>query len=240
MGGQVGHGGDDGVADRGGAVAVGQVQQQGEAGGAFDEGADGGPVLGAGDQVAFPVAGHGPVGDLGRPVGDHDHVRDAGADRCAGRRGAGFAQRPPGAQAAGQLPAQRAPALDVEGSGRSTSCETRIVGVVGKQQRQPAADLLGAHPLLQHRLDLDLQPGTGGQPPGLGSSGPFLGLGLCQHRTVARPVLAQCLVAAELLTDRGRGPAQAAGDAAHALPGRPTERDLLALGQVQVPAGGLL
>jgi hypothetical protein len=43
---------------------------------ALDEGADlGGAVL-ADDQVAFPVAGHGPVGGPGGPVADHQHRHD--------------------------------------------------------------------------------------------------------------------------------------------------------------------
>ena len=54
----------------------GQVQQHHEAGGALDQGADRGPVLGADDQVALPVAGHRPVLDLGWPLADVDHVRD--------------------------------------------------------------------------------------------------------------------------------------------------------------------
>ena len=33
-------------------------------------------VTGPDDQIAFPVAGHGPVGDLGGPFGDQDHPGD--------------------------------------------------------------------------------------------------------------------------------------------------------------------
>ena len=72
----LGQGADDGL-ERGsdprrGAV-VGQREQQAEPGGALGQH----PDLGAGgaqQQVAFPVAGHGPVAGLGGPLGDVDPV----------------------------------------------------------------------------------------------------------------------------------------------------------------------
>jgi hypothetical protein len=58
------------------------------------------------------VAGHGPVGGLSRPLADHDHARDASAALIVAAFGApdGLA----GAQASGQVTAQRAAPLDVD------------------------------------------------------------------------------------------------------------------------------
>ena len=53
-----------------------EVQEQHEAGGALDEGADGAAAAFAQDEVAFPVAGHGTVGCLGGSFGEHDHAGD--------------------------------------------------------------------------------------------------------------------------------------------------------------------
>ena len=75
--------------DRARVAAVGQVQQHHVAGGALDEGADRGPAVLADDEVAFPVAGHGPVVGLGGPFADHDHVGDAGPVFSSRPRGAG-------------------------------------------------------------------------------------------------------------------------------------------------------
>jgi hypothetical protein len=55
------------------------VQQHDEPGGALDQGADRGGAVFSDDQVAFPVSGHGPISDLGRPLADHDFVGDAAA-----------------------------------------------------------------------------------------------------------------------------------------------------------------
>src|SRR3982075_3288482 len=61
-------------ADRLGAVVDGEVQQHDIAGGPLHQGADGGVVVLGDDQVAFPVAGHGAVFDLGGTIRDHHHV----------------------------------------------------------------------------------------------------------------------------------------------------------------------
>ena len=66
--GQRPHLADDGVLHVFGVVPVGQVQEDREPGGAFHEGSDRAAVAGTADQVAFPVAGDRPVGDLGRPL----------------------------------------------------------------------------------------------------------------------------------------------------------------------------
>ena len=89
----------------------GQVQQQHEPGGPLDQGADRGPPGRSDDQVAFPVAGHGPVRYLGGPLADHDHAGDLA---LAISRPARPTAGPPAAQAAGQLPAQLTASLDIQ------------------------------------------------------------------------------------------------------------------------------
>jgi hypothetical protein len=64
------------VSDQFGGVAVGQVQQHRVVRGPLHQGADRGQVFAADDQIALPVAGHGPILGLGRTFGDVDHVRD--------------------------------------------------------------------------------------------------------------------------------------------------------------------
>ena len=82
---------DQPVADGFGVVPVGQVHQHGVAGGALDEGGDGGLVGLAHDQIALPVSGYRAVLDLGGAVADHDHrvdeaVRARSGERCGLRR----------------------------------------------------------------------------------------------------------------------------------------------------------
>ena len=92
------------------AVHRREVQEHGEPGRPLDQGADGGAVE-PDDEVALPVAGHGPVFGLRRPLADHD----LGSDKLlAPSRGPcpGDTQRPAGAQAGHQLTAQGASALD--------------------------------------------------------------------------------------------------------------------------------
>ena len=89
--------------------AVGEAHEHDVAGGALDQGADG-PPAGAHDEVSFPVAGHGPVLDLGGTLGDHHHVADlALARRLALSLGA--AHGPALAQTAKELLAQGSSAL---------------------------------------------------------------------------------------------------------------------------------
>ena len=93
----------------------------------------------ADDEVALPVPRNGPVLDFGRALADHDHPRDAAPGLDAP---SGAALGPPGAQAAGQLAAQLASALDEEG------LVDRLVAhphhrIVGKLEAQTHRDLLG-------------------------------------------------------------------------------------------------
>ena len=100
-------------------------------------------VAGPHHQVAFPVAGHGPVVDLGWAVADQDHVLDPLPRRrwSACRRGLRSAR--PVRRQAGQLAAEPAAALDVQ------RLVDRLVRhphlrIVGKVLPQPSRDLLGA------------------------------------------------------------------------------------------------
>ena len=51
------------------------MQQHGEPGGPFDEGADGGAVQ-ADDEVTLPMAGDGPVVGFSWSLADHDGIAD--------------------------------------------------------------------------------------------------------------------------------------------------------------------
>ncbi len=64
------------------------------------------------DEVSLPVAGDGPVAGLGRALGDIDHPHYL---RPFGTRPRGRRAEPPRTQAGGQLLAQLAFGLDVDG-----------------------------------------------------------------------------------------------------------------------------
>jgi len=138
---QGGHGGHELVPDGLGGAPVGQVDQQHVAGCALDQGADRRCPVGADDQVAFPVTGHRPVLDLGRPVADHDHRIDEPGS-AGGRVTVRLAAGAPGAQRGGDLPAQAAAGLQVERlvDRLRAHPHLRLVGVVDAQS---VADLLG-------------------------------------------------------------------------------------------------
>ena len=87
--------------DRGAALL--EVQQQDEAGGALDEGADRAPTALAQDEVAFLVVRHRAVGDLGGAFGDIEQCRGSGpGDR---ERLASCGRHAPGSQASSQIAA---------------------------------------------------------------------------------------------------------------------------------------
>jgi len=86
---------DQGVADVGRGLALGQVQQRDIPAGAFDEGSDRCIPAGSHDQIAFPVAGHGAVGRFGGTFTDQHHVGEPSAGQCSGA-----ARSPPGAAGA--------------------------------------------------------------------------------------------------------------------------------------------
>ena len=109
LGGQVGEFALERLAHAGG-VFFREVTQEHEAGGAFDEDADGGGVAGAHDEVAFEVAGGGAGLDLGRAVVDERHVLKF-ALRGEGAAGVGFTLGVVAAQAGDELAFER-PARD--------------------------------------------------------------------------------------------------------------------------------
>ena len=122
------------VSDVFSGLVVAEVQQDHEAGGTLDQCADRGTVVAADDQVAFPVAGHGSVGDLGRAFADHDHVGDPASVLCAS---AWSTLGAAGAEAAGEFSAQLAAALDVEGF---------VDGLVGHPHLRPVGERLAEPP----------------------------------------------------------------------------------------------
>ena len=110
-------------------------------GGALDQGADRGAVQ-PDDQIAFPVPGHGPVFRLGRPLADHDLGGDEALPPSPGP-GPRDPQRPAGAQARGELAAQRPATLDVEGLVDRLMRDPHGI-IIGEVGPQPVRDLLRA------------------------------------------------------------------------------------------------
>jgi hypothetical protein len=100
-----------GLFNRHGILARFEMEKQDEAGGSFRQGVNGGMVVIADDQIALPMAGYGPDFCFGWTLRDHHHVGNrAGSGPMAPRPTSGSTR----AQAPGQLPAELAPALDVE------------------------------------------------------------------------------------------------------------------------------
>ena len=125
-----------------GVVAVGQGEQDRVAGGAFHERADGAFVGAPADQVALPMAGHGPVGDLGGPFVDHDH-RFAKARTPASPLAARAAHGAAPSQRLGEILSQFARALHVDGLvDRLVACSHGFI--IGEVEEHAPADLFGA------------------------------------------------------------------------------------------------
>src|SRR5664280_479756 len=93
-----------------GTVAV-EVEEEQEPACPLHERPHGGVTAFAQDDVALPVARNGTIVCFGRPLGDHDHPRQAPALL---RPALGTAGGASGTQTAGELPAQLAAALDEE------------------------------------------------------------------------------------------------------------------------------
>jgi hypothetical protein len=115
------------------------MKQHREPAGPLDESADRRAAQ-AEDEVAFPVAGDGPVDGFGGPLADHDLFGDEPFPAPAGA-GPGDAQRPAGPQTRGQLALQRSSALDEQ------RLIDRLMGdahrlIIGEVQAQPVGDLL--------------------------------------------------------------------------------------------------
>jgi hypothetical protein len=191
-------------------ATIWQVQQHGEPAGPFHDRADRGPVVRADDQIAFPVAGYGTVGGLGRALIEHPHVHQR-----AGAVGVGPSMRPAtpsaGAQHRGQLPAQPSELRPVDRLVDRLGDEVAF-GVVGELPAQRLADLLGTPPLLQPVLHEIAQHRVAEQLAAPGA-GPTLAGPLMRSE---RPVLA-----AGLLTVASQLPADRRGVASEFLRDRP-------------------
>jgi hypothetical protein len=95
----------------------------------------------ADDQVAFPVARHGPVRGLGRALADHHHVAEPSSVVTAS---AGTAPGPAGAQAAGQLAAQLTATLHIQRLVDGLVAHPHH-GIARELDAQPSGDLPGDH-----------------------------------------------------------------------------------------------
>src|SRR4051794_4121960 len=120
---------------------AGQVEQDREPRRALHQGADGRAAQ-SHDEIPLPVARHCPIICLGRALADQDLGGDADLAPSAAARPR-HPQRPPGAQAGGQLAAQRPAALHVQRlvDGLVTDAHGLIVREV---EPQPPGDLLRA------------------------------------------------------------------------------------------------
>lgn len=196
-------------------VPVGQVDQHGEAGRAFDEGPDGGAVADSDDAVALPVSWDGAIGGFGGPVADHQHGSGVAGLALVGLP-VRLAHGPARSECTGEFTAKFASALDVEG------LVDRLVGhvhlrAVGEAPAQSAADLLRAPALGEAVLDevpqfralsdlARLRPRSAGVSATLGGVWPIVGLAIGQHGAVATYLPADGRgAAAQLGGDRADG-----------------------------------
>ena len=176
--------------------------------------------------------GHRPVVGLGGPLGDVDHVRDPVL--ALPGLAAGLAQRPPGAQTAGQLPAQRAARLHVQ------RLVDRLGGhphlrIVGELDAQPAGDLLRrVPPSADTVLNLPAQRQVRRQLRRLRPRGTLIGQRVRRRRPIAAPARSALRRSSREIVD-GERPSRAAIDRIDS-PRGPGQRDLLPLGERQVAA----
>ena len=121
------------------------------AGGAFDKSAYRRTIVLAHDQITLPMPGYGPVFDLGGPVADHDHRMGETNPPAAGlpMRDAPSVS---GAQRSGQLTAQLAAALQIQGLIDSFVDHVQL-RTVGKVRAHSLADLFGAPSFVEVTLD---------------------------------------------------------------------------------------
>jgi hypothetical protein len=176
-------------------------------------------------QVSLPVAGHRSVLDLGRPLGDRHHLRDAA---LAGGPAAGLSPLPPASQVAGQIPAKAPPRLDVERlvDRLGGDAHLRVVGIV---EPQSGRDLLRRAAPLQHPHHHPPQPRAARQLRQLRAPSRLAGAVVCPRGPIAAPSRHP----ADLATDCRRRPAQPSGDGAKGIARGQPGADLLALDQRQ-------
>ena len=203
--GQAGHLLDYGVLHLLGAVPVRQVEQHREAGRALHERPDRRLVGRAGDQVALPVAGHGAVLDLRRPLADHDHgVPEARLALVAGRPGTA------GGAARSELPLDVAPepALRLDVDGLVYGFVASVHGIIiGELAAKPAGNLLGRPMPVELLLDRAPQP----RVVDLARLRPFEAAGRELLRAVGAVAARRPCVRPDLAADGGWAPAQSRG-----------------------------
>ena len=200
-----------------GVVHLGQQHQARRA---LHQHPNGGAVGGATDQVAFPVAGHDAILDLGRAHVDADHLGKPPAPVLARR--AALARALALAEASDQLPAQLAAGVGVDG-GVDRLVRDLHRAVVGPHAPKCGGDLLRRPTPRQARRDRHPEPAVRVQlgpaprrrtPCARGLLGWRGGVADARHR-----------VAPQLAADRaGRAP-QRAGDGTHAASLLPQARD---------------
>ena len=177
------------------------------------------------------MPGDGAIVGLGGPLGDVDHVRDPVL--ALPGLAAGAPQRPSGAQAPGQVAAQRSAGLHVQrlidGLGRHAHLR-----VLGELLAQPAGDLLRRVAPLQILLHLLSQRQVGGQLRWLGPPGALVGERVRGRRAIRLPAAAG--VTPKLAADRRRAAPKPPSDRSHRLTTRTRQRDLLALRERQTAA----
>ena len=93
-------------------IAAGDLDQHRKAGGSFDQRRDVG-VVRAAEKVTFPMARHGAILGLGRPLADGDRIDDL-SQSALGDAAFGLAHLPLGAQMRHQLLLQHAARLNEE------------------------------------------------------------------------------------------------------------------------------
>ena len=124
------------------------MQQHHVAGGALDQGAHRGAAVLAQDEVALPVAGHGPIGDLGGTLRDHHHAGDRAP---VVHRGPGATRGPAGAQA-GSAPGAAHRGLGRRATGRSSHGSPTSSDRQGTRSRNRWAISSGDHNSFNHLL----------------------------------------------------------------------------------------
>src|SRR5581483_5483018 len=181
------------------------------AAGALDDGGDGTLLAGADDEVALPVARHGPVGGLGGTLGDVDHRGDLGAAPLG--TALGLAPCAFTSQAPEQFFLQLAAGLEIDGlvDGLVGHPPLWLLGVL---VAEPAGDGLG-RPRLGHQQlhDVVPQPPTFLEPAHLGTPGGHVGTGLGTAGVVAL----SAAIGLELPPHRAAVPSDTGGDVAFGL-----------------------
>src|SRR5579863_671960 len=235
-----------------------EVQQHREAARAFHQRADS-RVAETQDQVAFPVAGNGPVPSLCGPLADHHLL---GHELLATRSNPcpGDPKRPARAQARDELTLQRAAALDEQRLiDRLVADPHRLI--IGEVDLQSVRDLLRAprhspapvlaarlvspfprrclwpsdspvrppHLAGESRLHILTQPRIGGELRGLRTPRQHLRLPLRDRRPVLKLATTRGHIPAQLPRDRRRRTTKPTRDRPNPDPLRSEQRDLLPL-----------